>query len=369
MVSPFLLRDGARHGAPASATPAADAGWCGGMIACDRHRRARRRADLALEPRRPAGHARPARRGLPPPAAPVARVLHPHAHRRGPVAHRQRHRRRPDGRHVDRDLDRLQRHHGAPPRSSRWSLLDWRLAVFRLALLPLFVWLTPPRRPRAQADHLQAPGTHGRHVARSSRSRCQRRGILLGKTMGRAAELAERFAAGVERLADLEVRSRMAGRWVMATIQMTFAVMPALVYWFAGQRSPRRRRDLDRHRGRVHHAADAAALPDRPAAAQRRHRRADARWRCSPASSSTSTCRSTSPSAPTPSSSTRACAARSRSRTSASATTPERRRRSSGVDLASRRARRRRSWARPASGKTTLGYLVARLYDADARRG
>ena len=26
----------------------------------------------------------------------------------------------------------------------------------------------------------------------------------------------------------------MAGRWVMALIQTTFAVMPALVYWFAG---------------------------------------------------------------------------------------------------------------------------------------
>src|SRR5438128_4662280 len=26
----------------------------------------------------------------------------------------------------------------------------------------------------------------------------------------------------------------MAGRWVMASIQATFAIMPALVYWFAG---------------------------------------------------------------------------------------------------------------------------------------
>ncbi|MEA2176959.1 MAG: ATP-binding cassette, subfamily bacterial, partial [Solirubrobacteraceae bacterium] len=35
-------------------------------------------------------------------------------------------------------------------------------------------------------------------------------------------------------LADLEVRSRMAGRWSMAAVQTTFAVMPALVYLFAG---------------------------------------------------------------------------------------------------------------------------------------
>ena len=41
-------------------------------------------------------------------------------------------------------------------------------------------------------------------------------GILLGKTMGRSDALAERFHGESERLADLEVRQRMAGRWVMA---------------------------------------------------------------------------------------------------------------------------------------------------------
>ena len=59
-------------------------------------------------------------------------------------------------------------------------------------------------------------------------------GILLGKTMGRSGALAERFEGESARLADLEVRSRMTGRWMMASIQMTFAIMPALVYLFAG---------------------------------------------------------------------------------------------------------------------------------------
>src|SRR5262249_32970452 len=36
-------------------------------------------------------------------------------------------------------------------------------------------------------------------------------------------------------IADIEVRSRMAGRWMMSTIQMVFAIQPALVYWIAGQ--------------------------------------------------------------------------------------------------------------------------------------
>jgi ATP-binding cassette, subfamily B, bacterial len=59
-------------------------------------------------------------------------------------------------------------------------------------------------------------------------------GILLGKTMGRTAELAGRFEDESQRLAALEVRSRMAGRWMMASIQTSFSVMPALVYWFGG---------------------------------------------------------------------------------------------------------------------------------------
>jgi len=60
-------------------------------------------------------------------------------------------------------------------------------------------------------------------------------GMLLGKTMGRSAELSDRFEQESSELADLEVRQVMAGRWVMASIQMSFAIMPALVYWFAGQ--------------------------------------------------------------------------------------------------------------------------------------
>jgi ATP-binding cassette subfamily B protein len=60
-------------------------------------------------------------------------------------------------------------------------------------------------------------------------------GILLGKTMGRGDDLADRFTRESEDIADLEVRSRMAGRWLMATIQFTFAVQPAIIYWLAGQ--------------------------------------------------------------------------------------------------------------------------------------
>jgi ATP-binding cassette subfamily B protein len=112
-------------------------------------------------------------------------------------------------------------------------LLDPLLAAFSLAVLPLFVWLS--RRVGGERRKI----TRKRQETMADISTLIEEslsvsGILLGKTMGRTSELAERFAGESERLSHLEVRSRMAGRWVMATIQMSFAVMPALVYLFAG---------------------------------------------------------------------------------------------------------------------------------------
>ncbi|HSI98466.1 MAG TPA: ABC transporter ATP-binding protein [Gaiellaceae bacterium] len=112
-------------------------------------------------------------------------------------------------------------------------LLDWRLAAFALALLPLFVYLTKRvgvQRKKVTAER-QASLADVSSIVQESLSVS---GILLGKTMGRTDDLAERFSRESERLAELEVRSRMTGRWMMAAIQTTFAVMPALVYWFAG---------------------------------------------------------------------------------------------------------------------------------------
>jgi len=111
--------------------------------------------------------------------------------------------------------------------------LSWQLALFAFALIPVFVLLT------------RRVGNERRRIAKSTQetladisSLVQESlsvsGILLGKTMGRTTELADRFERESRQLADLEVRQRMAGRWVMATIQTTFAVMPAAVYWFGG---------------------------------------------------------------------------------------------------------------------------------------
>jgi ATP-binding cassette subfamily B protein len=111
--------------------------------------------------------------------------------------------------------------------------LDWRLAVFSLAVMPPFIWLSRQvgkQRKKLTAARQSTMADISSLVAES----LSVSGILLGKTMGRSGELADRFSGESARLADLEVRSRMAGRWVMATIQTSFAVMPALVYLVAG---------------------------------------------------------------------------------------------------------------------------------------
>jgi ATP-binding cassette subfamily B protein len=113
-------------------------------------------------------------------------------------------------------------------------LLDWRLAAFSLALLPFFVWLT--RRVGEERRRIQSV-RQGRLADMSTlvEESLSVSGILLGKTMGRSPELVGRFSGESAELADLEVRSRMAGRWRMASVQLSFAIMPAAVYWFAGE--------------------------------------------------------------------------------------------------------------------------------------
>ncbi len=114
--------------------------------------------------------------------------------------------------------------------------LSWQLTLFSLILLPFFVWLT--RRVGNERRRIQSV-RQGRLADMSTlvEESLSVSGILLGKTMGRSAELTNRFTGESSELADLEVRARMAGRWRMASVQMSFAIMPAAVYWFAGYSS------------------------------------------------------------------------------------------------------------------------------------
>ena len=247
-------------------------------------------------------------------------------------------------------------------------LLDWRLALFALALLPFFVLLTRRVGNERRRIATTTPGDAGRHLE-------PRPGVAVGlRDPARQDDGPRRRArrplrgASRARLADLEVRQRMAGRWVMASIQMTLR-------GHAGRRLLVRRarararleRGLDRHARRVHDAADAALLPGR-VAARRRRRRADLARALRPRSSSTSTCRSTSTEKPD---------ALDRRRRRGDVAFEhvwfrygERAGRSQDVVVRrSRRARRPRSSARPARARRRSATSSARLYDVERGRG
>lgn len=111
--------------------------------------------------------------------------------------------------------------------------LDWRLTVVSLLLLPLFVWIgrrVGDERKRITAERQTQMAAMASMVTES----LSVSGILLGRTMGRADSLTKAFTEESERLVELEVRTNMAGRWRMSTIGVVMAAMPALIYWAAG---------------------------------------------------------------------------------------------------------------------------------------
>ncbi len=113
-------------------------------------------------------------------------------------------------------------------------LLDWRLAIISLVFVPPSVLMTRRVgriRRRITTEQQRRLADMSALVAES----LSVSGIMLGKTMGRGEDLAGRFTHESKDIADLEVRSRMAGRWMMATIQFAFAAQPAIIYWLAGQ--------------------------------------------------------------------------------------------------------------------------------------
>jgi len=55
-------------------------------------------------------------------------------------------------------------------------------------------------------------------------------GVRLAKTLGTTARDSARFTGRSEKLVGLEMRSQLAGRWRMATMQIVFAAIPAVIY-------------------------------------------------------------------------------------------------------------------------------------------
>jgi ATP-binding cassette, subfamily B, bacterial len=111
--------------------------------------------------------------------------------------------------------------------------MDVRLALLSFVLLPGTVWIN--RRVGAMRRRITTERQRRLALMTSQvQESLSISGVLLGRSMGRSPELTESFAGDASGLADLEVRSQMAGKWQQSTISITFAAVPAVTYWLGG---------------------------------------------------------------------------------------------------------------------------------------
>ncbi|MGX7731580.1 ABC transporter ATP-binding protein [Rhodococcus sp. 2H158] len=113
------------------------------------------------------------------------------------------------------------------------AVLSWRLSLLSLLVLPPAIWLTRKvalmRREITTVRQRRLADMQTQIEESLSLS-----GVLLGKTLGTGPAMSTRFARTSTELADLEVRSQLSGRWRMATMNIVFAAIPALLYLVAG---------------------------------------------------------------------------------------------------------------------------------------
>jgi ATP-binding cassette subfamily B protein len=113
------------------------------------------------------------------------------------------------------------------------AILDWRLTLLSLGLLPVFLWLTYKvggvRREISKNTQMSLADLSAMVEETLSVS-----GVLLTKTFGRQRQEIERFDTENERLVRLQIRQQMIGRWFFAFISTFFSISPALVYLLKG---------------------------------------------------------------------------------------------------------------------------------------
>jgi ATP-binding cassette, subfamily B, bacterial len=111
--------------------------------------------------------------------------------------------------------------------------LSWQLTLLSFAVVPVFVYLTwrvgrVRRRISGQTQESLA------ELSALTEETLSVSGILLAKVFDRRRDAVERYRAENLRLARLQVRQQMVGRGFFAVVQSFFAITPALIYLVAG---------------------------------------------------------------------------------------------------------------------------------------
>jgi ATP-binding cassette, subfamily B, bacterial len=112
-------------------------------------------------------------------------------------------------------------------------LLNWELALLSLAILPFFMYLTY-RVGKIRRDVSGETQVALAEMSAATEETLSVSGMLLTKTFGQQDTAITRFRALNARLAALQIRQAMVGRWFFMIIGTIFSIMPAFVYWLAG---------------------------------------------------------------------------------------------------------------------------------------
>ncbi len=112
-------------------------------------------------------------------------------------------------------------------------LIDWRLTLLSLGMLPFFLFLTNRigKVRRTVSTETQQRLAEMSAVTEETLSVS---GILLGKTFGAQERSVARFRGLNLELARLQIRQAMVGRWFFMIVGTIFSITPAFVYWLAG---------------------------------------------------------------------------------------------------------------------------------------
>jgi len=111
--------------------------------------------------------------------------------------------------------------------------LSWQLTFLSLFITPVFIYFTY-RVGKARQRVAKVTQESLAEMSAITQETLSVSGILLTKVFGRQRYEIDRFRKENSRLADLQIRQQMVGRYFFAMIGIFFSITPAIVYLVAG---------------------------------------------------------------------------------------------------------------------------------------
>jgi ATP-binding cassette subfamily B protein len=113
------------------------------------------------------------------------------------------------------------------------AILSWQLTLLSLFIVPVFVYVTfrvGRVRKRISASTQESLA----EMSAMAEETLSVSGVLLTKVFDRSSDAIDRYRSESRRLAELQIRKQMVGRSFFALVQTFFSITPALAYLVAG---------------------------------------------------------------------------------------------------------------------------------------